>query len=136
VPRPSRYLPPPHLPISFDAELSNSNSDGDNDNNDISRASFDIRNGALASDSKLKVIRQKANLEAKLNAAEPMRNPQPPAGSLTHANEGAMNYSAASSFYIREDCSNDAATISIQIEYFPNLSTTSRRRDRSLFHWM
>jgi hypothetical protein len=58
-------------------KLSGSDSEDDNENNDISLAPFDIGSGALAGDSKLKLSRQKANLEAKLSETEPAIDFQP-----------------------------------------------------------
>jgi hypothetical protein len=133
------HVPPPYLPpgqpMGFFTQLSGSDSEDENDNNDISLASFDIGSGALAGDSKLKVSRQKANLEAKLSETEPATDPQPLPDLSLHANEGKMTYNAITSYYIREDGSDSSADISTHVEYLTNLPV-SRRRDRSIFRWM
>ncbi|KAH6661753.1 hypothetical protein B0J14DRAFT_571451 [Halenospora varia] len=116
-------------------QLSSSGSEDENENNDISMAPFDVGSGALADDSKLKVSRQKANLEAKLSKTEPATDAPPlPALSL-HAKEGNMMYNATTSYYVREDGSDSSADISVHIEYLTNLPI-SRRRDRSIFRWI
>jgi hypothetical protein len=121
--------------MGFYAQLSGSDSEEENENNDISLAPFDIGSGALAEDSKLKVSRQKANLEAKLSETEPATDAPPLPDLSLHAKEGNTTYNVTTSYYIREDGSDSSADISVHVEYLTNLPI-SRRRDRSIFRWM
>jgi hypothetical protein len=133
-PPPLQSRPPVHKMHTF-TRLSGSDSEDDNDNNDISLASFDIGSGALTGDSKLKISRQKANLEAKLSETEPVVGPQALPDSSTQPTKGTMTYHATTSYYIREDGSESSADITTYVEYMTNLPV-SRRRDEAIFRWM